>query len=162
MAQATKTIIREPVEKEDGRRELEAALDQNAEGVAQTLALLQQLQERGVLPLLSALVEQGDDVLKVLLALVKREEYLGGVKNLIAIVQLLTAIPPQTMESMVHGMKSGVHEASQSKPREDMGIYDLLQGIRDPDVSRAISYGLSFLKGMGKQLGESELGEKLV
>lgn len=159
MAEAIKSIVREPADEQETRRQIDAALAENADGVAQALTLLQQLQERGILPLVSALVEQGDDVLKVLLTLLKREEYLGGVKNLIAIVELLTAIPPQAMESMVHGMKNGIHEASQSKPNEEMGVYDLLQGLRDPDVSRAISYGLNFLRGMGKQLGDSEFKE---
>lgn len=158
MAQATTSIMRATSNENQARAHIEQSLDENAEGIVQALGLLQDLEERGVLPLLRALVEQGDDVLKVLLALVTREEYLGGVKNLISIVQLLTGIPPSLMESMVHGVKQGVHEAAHSEPNDRLGVYDLVKEIRDPDVSRAISFTMSFLKGMGRQLGEQHEG----
>lgn len=154
VAEATTSIVREASSENHARAHIEQSLDENAEGIVQALGLLQDLEERGVLPLLRALVEQGDDVLKVLLALVTREEYLGGIKNLIAIAQLLTAIPPSAMESMVHGVKHGVHEAANNEPKSDLGVYDLVKQLRDPDVSRAISFAMSFLKGMGSQLGE--------
>lgn len=157
MANPTTSIIQaEDDSASKAKAQLEQAYAENAEGIVQALGLLQALEERGVLPLTRALVEQGDDVLKIILALVTKEEYMGGIKNLIALVQGLTAIPNESMQSIVAGFQGGIDEASHTPSAEKFGVYDILKALQDPDVSRAISHGMAFLKGMGRAIGAAQ------
>lgn len=156
MANATTSIVRmEEDVAGKAQAQIQQATVENAEAIVEALGLLQDLEERGVIPLLRALVEQGDDVLKVILALVSRDEVAGGLKNLISVFQMFTAIEPGAMEKLFSGVENGVKEAVQVTDAK-MGIYDMLKAFRDPDVSRAIAFALSFLKGMGRSMAPSE------
>lgn len=153
MAHSTTTVVKNNKDtKAQVEQQLAEALHDNAEGVVQALGLLQDLEERGVLPLSRALIEQAEDVLNVILALFQREEYAGGLKNLIGLAQLLTAIPHDSLQKALSGISGGLKEAGSAEPKENLGVYGALSALRDPDVSRAVSFIFSFLKGMGKTL----------
>jgi uncharacterized protein YjgD (DUF1641 family) len=137
------------------KQQIEQALVENVDGVVDALALLQALEERGALPLVRALLEQGDEVLKVLLALMGRDEVTGGLKNVIGVAQFFTSIPPEAMSRLFEAASGGIAEASNVSNDAKIGIYDALKALRDPDISRALSVALAFLKGMGKALGET-------
>ncbi|MFB5191780.1 DUF1641 domain-containing protein [Alicyclobacillus fastidiosus] len=159
MANSTTSIVRAEEDESAQVRELiERAKGETAEGIVEALHLLQDLEERGVIPLLRALVEQGDDVLRVLLGLFKRDQTIGGVKNVMALLQVFSAIPKDSMNTVLAGVAGGLEEASAAQANEKFGVYGLLKTLQDPDVSRAISFLTSFLKGMGRALGEERTG----
>lgn len=156
MANATTNIMRaEEDEAQLARTQIEQATTENAEGIVEALGLLQDLEERGLLPIVRALIAQGDDVLKIILAVIQREEYTGGLKNLISVMQFFTSIPPDAMTKLFDGVRGGVEEASHAPLDQKVGVYDALKAMRDPDVSRSISFVLTFLKGMGRAIGEA-------
>jgi uncharacterized protein YjgD (DUF1641 family) len=157
VANASTSVIRAEENASDQVREqIDKATNENVEGIVQALGLLQALEERGVLPLTRALVEQGDDVLKVIMALIQREEYTGAIKNLLSLGQVLAAVPHSAMNTMLTGVSGGVKEAAKAQADSSFGVYDALKALKDPDVSRAVSFGLSFLKGMGQAIGEAQ------
>ncbi|WAH38784.1 DUF1641 domain-containing protein [Alicyclobacillus dauci] len=157
-ANPTTSVERTQMSHTEVRAQIDKAFDENSEGIVEALGLLQALQERGVLPLVRALVEQGDDVLKVILALFQSEEYGAGVKNFIGLLQLFTKIPTESMESVIAGVGGGMKAASEAPEVGKFGVYDALKSLQDPDVARAISFGLAFLKGMGRSLAEVKQG----
>ncbi|MFD1673194.1 DUF1641 domain-containing protein [Alicyclobacillus fodiniaquatilis] len=141
--------------------QIEQAVAKSAEGIVQALGLLQDLEERGVLPLTRALIEQGDDVVKIILALANNPAYAGGLKNALALVKGVAAVQPETMATLSNSVQAGLQEAAavQTQEESSLGVYDALKALRDPDVNRAISFGLAFLKGMGKALAQPEDAE---
>lgn len=158
MANATTSMIREPEDRSAlAKEQIEQALVDNVDGVIDALALLQALEERGAVPIVRALLEQGDEVLKVLLALLGRDEVSGGLKNVIGVAQFFTAIPPESMARLFEAAEGGITEATNVSVNAKIGIYDALKALRDPDISRALSVALAFLKGMGKALGTSPM-----
>ncbi|EJY54772.1 hypothetical protein URH17368_2614 [Alicyclobacillus hesperidum URH17-3-68] len=156
MANAITSIVRQPVDDAAlAKQKIEQALVDHADGVIDGLALLQACEERGLLPLLRALLEQGDDVLRIVLNLVSRPEITGGLKNGIGALQFLGAIPPESMSRLFEAASTGFKEATGVPVNARMGVYDALKALRDPDVGRALAVALAFLKGMGRGLADS-------
>ncbi|WP_206918499.1 DUF1641 domain-containing protein [Alicyclobacillus suci] len=159
MADSTTAIANGQIDQlGDAEAAIERAKREASEGVVEALYLLQDLEERGVLPLLRALIEQGDDVMRVVLELIKRQEYLGGMKNAVTLLQAVGTVEKNSLNTAMAAVSGGLEAAASTAPKEKFGLYDLLATLQDPDVSRALSFVTSFLKGMGRALGETEAG----
>lgn len=156
MAQPIQQIVHQPRdERREAQARVEEAVIQSADGIVDGLRLLQACEEKGLIPIVRALVEQGDDVLRVVVHAISRKGVTDGLKNLIGIVQFLSVVPPEDMERVFHAVASGLERATeQSEANARLGVYDLLRALRDPDVGRSLAMLFAFLKGMGSGLAE--------
>ncbi|MBF8378322.1 DUF1641 domain-containing protein [Alicyclobacillus mali] len=156
MAQPIQQLVREPRdERREAQTRVEEAVLESADGIVDGLRLLQACEEKGLIPIVRALVEQGDDVLRVVVHAISRKGVTDGLKNLIGVVQFLSVVPPEDMERMFHAMAKGLERATeQSEANARMGVYDVLKALRDPDVGRSLAMLFAFLKGMGSGLAD--------
>lgn len=155
MAQPTNRIVYQPRdERRESQERVQQAVIDSADGIVDGLKLLQACEEKGLIPIVRALVEQGDDVLRVVVGALSRKGVTDGLKNLIGIVQFLSVVPPEDMERVFHAVARGLEQATEREANSRMGVYDVLRALRDPDVGRSLAMLFAFLKGMGSGLAE--------
>lgn len=165
MAQAI-TAVRQEQRTPQEEQELAAlrlrdAVSSNAEAINDGLALLDELHKSGTLQLFRAMFEQGNDVLKIVTSLATQPGYVGGIKNVIALVQGLSNFDSR---ALAHGFRA-VANASEvfANPElelEPIGMFGIVEQLRDRDISMAMSALFTFLKGFGQGLREDEEGQR--
>lgn len=127
MAQATTTITtNEPSLQEQQAEMMEQLFDvlmQNSEGISTGAVLLQELHEKGLLDLLVGLVRQGNDIVRIVVELLTKEEYMNSVKKVVGTVQGLSEV---NSESLAAAMKSVIRLLQELS---DKGLLDFVVGL---------------------------------
>ncbi|NMP24209.1 DUF1641 domain-containing protein [Sulfobacillus harzensis] len=122
-------------------------------------AILDALQEAGVLRFVRALLEQRQPIAEQVMAKMDTDPTKRGIKNAITLAMGLGSLPedfgPRVMQALQHGMKRA-ESASHAPDADKMSIWQLMGMLKDPDVARAIHYLMGFLEGLGKALGSEE------
>ena len=156
MAQPIESVHRaDPVDSsEQALRDIAAEFAAHKDAVSAGLNLLQALHDAGVLAPASGLFAAGDNALAVILSQLNGQ---GGQKTIQNVVQLakgLSAINPEQLEvalsSVAAGLQAALTRPDQTSSR--LGMIDLWQAFRDPDVSASLALLLGFLQGMGKAI----------
>ncbi|WP_223067973.1 DUF1641 domain-containing protein [Paenibacillus caui] len=146
----------EPTEQEQQDQALEHVihdLAQNAEGIREAIKLLQQLQESGILGALNAVVEAKDKVAKIAVGQLVRPPVTNAINNAMAAAGALTELDPEMTKKLLGGVANGLQKAEQGLQNDERtGMFQLLKALRDPDINRAIGFGLNLLKGIGEGL----------
>lgn len=124
---------------------------ENDEALDQTLRILFELHDSGILDSLEALLKAKGKVTEIVLGQVTRKEVTTMINNVMGAAGALTAIDPEQTEKLLSGVTEGLNAASLEKDKK-VSAFGLLKALRDPDVNRAVSFGLSFMKGLGKSL----------
>jgi uncharacterized protein YjgD (DUF1641 family) len=161
LAKAIKTIIRTEKTEEDKRKEdlleVENALIDNKEAIIDTLEILQHMQDRGVLSLLKGLFGQGDKVMDILVKTVDKKETTNTLKNLLLMTGVLGMINVKQLEPFLLKIDAGIARVAENKePAEKTSYFDLARSLKDPEVNRAVTMLISFLKGMGQETAHME------
>lgn len=157
MAQAIQKVIRTEKTREILEQErladVTSEVATDADGVVQSLKLLQALHDRGVLELVTALFDRGDKVLGRLVDILAKPESERTIQVLLAAVASAGKLDAEAASSAVRGLSGGLAYAAQTEPPDQpMGVFDLMRQIKDPDVSAGIATGLAFLKGLGQTM----------
>lgn len=122
-----------------------------------TIALLQQLYEKGLLDFLVGLLEQGNDVARAVVNMLTKSGSSAGLKTMMAAVKGLSTLDAEALATTMHGVSVGLKNlANVEIESKSMGIFDLMRAIKDPDVNAAIRGGLAFLKGLGQVIRAEE------
>lgn len=161
LAKAIKTITRIEKTAEDQRKEdlleVENALIENKEAIIDTLEILQHMQDRGVLSLLKGLFGQGDKVMDILVKTVDKKETTNTLKNLLLMTGVLGMINVKQLEPFLLKIDAGIARVAENKePAEKTSYFDLARSLKDPEVNRAVTMLISFLKGMGQETAHME------
>ncbi|WP_206885321.1 DUF1641 domain-containing protein [Alicyclobacillus mali (ex Roth et al. 2021)] len=125
--------------------------EQAAERLIQLVALAE---DKGLLPMLTALLERGDRVMAHVVDLLARDEYASALQNAIGLAQALGKLDSEVLANLVDGVAEGLADVKQATVADGkpLGIFELLALLKDPNVSYAIRFLLRFLSGMGKAL----------
>jgi len=125
--------------------------EQAAERLIQLVALAE---DKGLLPMLTALLERGDRVLAHVVDLLARDEYTSALQNAIGLAQSLGKFDPDVLAKLVDGVAGGLADAKEATTADGkpLGVFELLALLKDPNVSYAIRFLLRFFSGMGKAL----------
>ncbi|MDP4163707.1 MAG: DUF1641 domain-containing protein [Bacillota bacterium] len=128
------------------------AADRSA-GLKQTIELLHELHESGMIEILVSLVQAKEKVAKIALDQIVRPPVTAMINNGMAAAGALSELDPEFTTKLVKGLTKGMKEGSESlKKGEKAGILDLLKAIKDPDINRTILFGIKLLKGIGEGL----------
>lgn len=148
-----KPVLTEQEKQEQSIEHVIHDLAQNADGIRETIKLLQELHETGILEALSAVIEAKDKVAKIAVGQLVRPPVTNAINNAIAAAGTLTELDPQLTKKLIGGALKGLQDAEEGlRTNSKVGIMDLFKVLRDPDINRAIGFGLKFLKGFGKKL----------
>lgn len=123
---------------------VQEALADHAESMAAFVHLIEALYGAGILQAGTALLEQGEDILQVVVSQAAKPEYAGGLKNGLKLLQVLGSdLTP------LFGVMDAVSHTSDQKPPELTGIMSMMRALRDPDVLAGMGYMLGMLKAIG-------------
>lgn len=161
MAKATKTVYRQEFTQEELRskdlREVEDALIDNKDALLESLSILNHMHERGILTLLNGLFSQGDKVLNILVKTADTPETSNTLKNLLLLTGVLGTLNVKQIEPLLLKVNSGVARVAEMNDTEEKTSYfSLVKALKDPEINRAITLLLSFLKGMGEETEQKE------
>ncbi|MCM3730242.1 DUF1641 domain-containing protein [Fictibacillus nanhaiensis] len=156
MAKAIKKVYRLTVPEEEQRKndlsEVEDALIKNKKAILQTLEIMNHMQEKGILSLLNGLFGQGDKVLDVAVKAMDKPENTNTMKNLLLLLGTLGMINVRQLEPFLLKIDAGIARVAEYKDTDEKtGYLDLVKSIKDPEVNRAITTLMQFLKGMGQE-----------
>lgn len=137
--------------------ELQSLLAEQEQAIQKILELTSELDHAGILDAVHAMLKAKEEIAEIAVNQTSREPVTNLINHVMNASSLLTAIDPAVTAKMVASIKSGVHEAElYGQNDEKIGMLDLIKSINDPDMNRAIKFGLHFLKGMGKELNKEE------
>ncbi|MWV46948.1 DUF1641 domain-containing protein [Paenibacillus sp. HJL G12] len=147
---------RELSEEELKQQSLDQLKDSIAEhelAIEKAMAVLGELYGSGILEAAESMLKAKAKIAEIALHQVNRPEMTNMINNGLAAVGALSAIDPDQTTKLLSSVAKGLEEANEPHDKK-LSVFSLMSALKDPDVNRAIGFGLRFLKGMGKGLGE--------
>jgi uncharacterized protein YjgD (DUF1641 family) len=133
--------------------ELQKALVEKDAALTKALDFIGELDKIGALEAANAMLEAKDKIASIALSQASREPVTNMINNLMGAAGVLTKMDPEVtaklLDSVVSGLKQG---ETFVESEQKIGAFDLVKSLKDPDINRAIGFGLHFLKGMGQEL----------
>lgn len=127
----------------------------NEESLTKVLDIMEELNDIGALEAVAAMLLAKEDIAKITLDQVSREPVTNLLNTIIGATSSVMATDPEKMKKLVSGAMSGINEGHDFvESDKKVKMFDLMKMLNDPDINRAIGFGIHFLKGMGKQLNE--------
>ncbi|MDP9728323.1 DUF1641 domain-containing protein [Alicyclobacillus tolerans] len=121
------------------------------------LKLLQELSDKGLLDFLVGLLEQGQNIAKVLVDFAAQTAQSKSLQSIISLASEVSNLDGEALGRTLKGVTAGLSKMAESEPNgRPMGIFELLRMMKDPDVSAALQSGFAFLKGMGQALRKTD------
>ena len=148
-----RTELTEEQKKEQSLESLLTEVVQNKDSLVETLDLLQELHNSGILDSINSLVKTKEKVAKIAVGQMTREPFTNMVNNAMAAGTVLTQLDPETTKKLMGSVAKGLEKAEQGlQSNSQTGIIDIMKALKDPDLNRAITFGLNLLKGIGEEL----------
>ncbi|EUJ32754.1 hypothetical protein MFLO_06614 [Listeria floridensis FSL S10-1187] len=134
-------------------KELKASIADSDSGFTEVLEFVKLLHEAGAFDAVNSAIKAKEDIAKTLLNEWRKEPTTNAINNMMLTGQLLTEAKPEQTEAMIKQVKEAAKEADKAaKDEAILGMFGLMKAMKDPDVNRALRYGVTFLKEMGKGL----------
>ncbi|MFF2456956.1 DUF1641 domain-containing protein [Peribacillus simplex] len=161
MAKATKVINRITLNDEERRRieleEIERTLLENKEVIKETFEVMKGMQDRGILSMVNSLLKEGDKVLNILVKTADTPETSNTLKNLLLILGTLGSLNVQQLEPLILKVNSGIARVAEADKTPDKPSYlALMRSLNDQEVKQAMTFLMTFLKGMGEDTSDLE------
>ncbi|MGG0187827.1 DUF1641 domain-containing protein [Bacillus rhizoplanae] len=157
MAAPIKAIQKQELTEEEQKQkkleDLKALLANNEEALNQMFNIVGELNDIGMLEAANSMLKAKEQIAKIVLGQVTREPVTNLINNMMGAAGALTELDPELTKKLVSSVLTGMDEGNQHlQSNKKVGILDLMKVLKDPDINRAIGFGLHFLKGMGKGL----------
>ena len=157
MAMPIKTIKRiELTEEQKKEQTLDSLLTevvQTKDSLVETLDLLQELHNSGILDAINSLVKTKEEVAKIAVGQMTREPVTNMINNAMAAGGVLTQMDPEMTKKLMGSVAKGLERAEQGlQSNSTTGMIDIMKALKDPDMNRAITFGMNLLKGIGEEL----------
>ncbi|MFK4477015.1 DUF1641 domain-containing protein [Bacillus sp. RC206] len=148
----------ELTEEEMKQQKLEALkelLANNEDALNQMFNIVGELNDIGMLEAANSMLKAKEPIAKIVLGQVTREPVTNLINNMMGAAGALKELDPELTKKLIGSVLTGMDEGNQHlQSNKKVGILDLMKVLKDPDINRAIGFGLHFLKGMGKGLKE--------
>lgn len=119
----------------------------------EALELVKALHDSGALDMINSTLKAKEDIATTFLNEARKEPATNAINNLMISGKLLTDTKPEQTEKLLEGLANAQAKANESlKDDTTLGLFGLAKAMKDPDVNRALRYGLAFLKGVGQEL----------
>jgi uncharacterized protein YjgD (DUF1641 family) len=133
--------------------ELQSLIAEQEKALNKILKITGELDDAGVLDAAQAMLMAKENIAEIAVNQAARQPVTNLINNLMNSSGLLTSIDPKVTAKLATSVKSGLEEAeSHRKSNQKIGVVALMKSLNDPDINRAVKFGLHFLKGMGKEL----------
>ncbi|MFD0695246.1 DUF1641 domain-containing protein [Paenibacillus sp. GCM10027628] len=150
-----KKVFSEEEKKKQSLDQLTADLVDHDAALKRTLELVRELHDSGILEAAHSMLKAKAEIAKIVVGQATRKPVTNMINNLMGAAGVLTEMEPELTKKLIGSVASGMEEAKEhlESPKK-VGILDLMKVMNDPDINRAIGFGIRFLKGMGKGLKE--------
>lgn len=160
MAKPITNIKTDPTaQQEASLQDINALLHQVAENrkaIQESLAILSELQEIGILDAAKAMLAMRTDIGGIAMEQINQPGAHHIIKNGISAVEFLSSIEPNQLQPILGGVAGGLQYAAESdEDKGAIGVFGMYKAMKDPNVNTAIQMLFRFLEGMGKQLNET-------
>ena len=126
---------------------------QTKDSLVETLDLLQELHNSGILDAINSLVKTKEEVARIAVGQMTREPVTNMINNAMAAGGVLTQMDPEMTKKLMGSVAKGLERAEQGlQSNSTTGILDIMKALKYPDMNRAITFGLNLLKGIGEEL----------
>lgn len=136
--------------------ELQSLIAKQDEAIHKILEVTGELDEIGLFDALHAIVKAREDIARIAVDQLSREPVTHLINHLLHLSSALSTIDPEVTNKLATSLKVGIEEAELSKTFQKVSIFQLMTALNDPDINRAITFGLNFLKGIGKGIEEKK------
>ncbi|WYP25172.1 DUF1641 domain-containing protein [Alkalihalobacillus sp. FSL W8-0930] len=165
MAKATTTIKRRSISDEELReqelQEIQQLLVQHKDAISETFEIIQHMQDRRILPMLTALFSEGDKVLDILMRTIDNPETASSLKNMLLMAGVLGRLNVEQLEPLVLKINQGIARVADfEKNGEQPHALSLAKAIMDPEFRQALHVGVAFMKGLGEDQDHKERNTK--
>ncbi|MDI7741739.1 DUF1641 domain-containing protein [Lysinibacillus fusiformis] len=157
MAAPIQTIKKQQLTEEQLKEQkldnLKQLLSENEETVNQVFTIMAELNDIGALEAASKLLEAKEEVAHIALGQVTRKPVTTIINNLMGAAGALSNLEPETTTKLINSLNTGLDEANKAVDADEkVSVFKLAKMLNDPDVNRAMNFGIHFLKGLGKGL----------
>lgn len=157
MAAPIQTIKKQQLTEEQLKEQkldnLKQLLSENEETVNQVFTIMAELNDIGALEAASKLLEAKEEVAHIALGQVTRKPVTNIINNLMGAAGALSNLEPETTTKLINSLNTGLDEANKAVDADEkVSVFKLAKMLNDPDVNRAMNFGIHFLKGLGKGL----------
>lgn len=151
------TEIHNPITEEDIKlqkiEELKMLVTENEEVLNSLFDILGELNDSGVLDAATSMLRGKEQIAKVALGQVTREPVTNLINTLMGATGALMKADTDQVTKLLNSALAGIDEGSKFiETDKKIGVMNLVKVLNDPDINRAIGFGVHFLKGMGKEL----------
>lgn len=151
------TEIHNPITEEDIKlqkiEELKMLVTDNEEVLNSLFDILGELNDSGVLDAATSMLRGKEQIAKVALGQVTREPVTNLINTLMGATGALMKADTDQVTKLLNSALAGIDEGSKFiETDKKIGVMNLVKVLNDPDINRAIGFGVHFLKGMGKEL----------
>jgi uncharacterized protein YjgD (DUF1641 family) len=159
MAAPITTIQKHILTKEETQQQklddLKAVLTDHEEALTRILSIVGELNDSGVLEAANSMLQAKEKISRIALSQVNSEPVTNMINNLMGAAGSLASLDPEMTSKVTNSLKTGLEEGNKHlETNSKLSMLDLLKALQDPDINRAVGFGLHFLKGMGKGLKE--------
>ncbi|MED4600544.1 DUF1641 domain-containing protein [Paenibacillus validus] len=135
--------------------DLKTLLADNEQAINKILDIVGELNDIGVFEAANAMLQAKEKIAKIALGQITREPVTNMINNLMGAAGALTSLDPELTKKLAGSLSSGLDEGSKHlQSNKKIGMLDLVKVLNDPDINRAIGFGIHFMKGLGKGLKE--------
>lgn len=128
---------------------LKQLVSENDSAVQQILKLVGELDSIGALEAANKMLEAKEEVANIALGQLTSKPVTNMINNMMGAAGALASLDPAVTEKLVGGLMSGVDEANKAVAENDkISTFQLVRMMKDPDVNRAMNFGIHFLKGL--------------
>ncbi|WAH35652.1 DUF1641 domain-containing protein [Alicyclobacillus dauci] len=160
MAQAIHKIVENPITPEQERARSRSYVDdeiiQSSDAIVEVLRLIRQLHEKRLLAIVNALLEQGTDVLEIIVAQAAQPQYAKGFKNALGLVQMLGTMDVGLLSNAMEALSTANKRMEAGEIEPVGGPFKLMGAMRDPDVGAGLGFAFEVLRTLGGQLRQKE------
>lgn len=139
------------------QEQLHTEIEDSAQALEESLRLLRELHEHGVLELLIKMVRGGEGLAVGALHTLGNDQVLLGMRTLIELSKALGSLYPGDIRQLAQGLgtaaSAGARSAAQGTKVTPLEIPKLMM---DPDVQLALGAVFGLLKGLGQGLREAQ------
>ncbi|WP_153720338.1 DUF1641 domain-containing protein [Sporosarcina cascadiensis] len=133
--------------------DLQKLIAEQEESLQKIMEITGELHDIGALDALQAMLQAKEKITGIAVGQISREPVTNMLNNVMAAAGALTEIDPATIQKLTKSAQRGLQEAEQGiKQNHKTSALQLLKSVNDPDINRALTFGLNILKGMGKGL----------
>ncbi|AOK89177.1 DUF1641 domain-containing protein [Paenibacillus polymyxa] len=150
-----KRILTEEERQKQSLDQLTADLADNGAALQKTLEIVRELHDSGLLEAAQSMLKAKESIAKIAVGQATRKPVTNIINNLMGAAGMLSEVDPELMKKLANSVTHGLNEADKHlKQNKKTRLRDLMKAMNDPDVNRAMGFGIHFLKGVGKSLSD--------